>query len=177
MWRSPVHPEVRVPDQLEERSKPDGFGTVDTHGGDLDSVHRVVMVVAVDLGIEGERPLRDLTHASFVRLVDLPSALGGDLFGRWTPRRALERPVDLVTPAGALARVRLEVEAGRDDYAESGAPAELGDDIAGARVGDAVRRCDHNTSSPYLPGERARQALALWAARPVCAAREYTGTE
>ncbi len=45
---------------------------------------------------------------------------------------------------GALARVRLEVEAGRDDDAEPGAAAELGDDIAGARVGDAVRRCDHD---------------------------------
>src|SRR2546427_9502338 len=66
----------------------------------------------------------------------------------------------LLTPAGALASVRLDREALRDHDAETRAAAEVGGDIGGAHVRGAVRRRDHEPASaglgadPTLPGRR-----------------------
>ena len=88
--RVAVHAQVRVADQLEERSEPEGLVPVDTHGGDLDPADRIAMVVPVDLGIEGDRAPARPRAPPLVGLVDQPSALGSDLVGRRTSRDALE---------------------------------------------------------------------------------------
>ena len=152
---------MRVADQLAERAQPLGLGPIDADGGDLDPVRRVGMAVAVDLGVKDDRPLRDLAHASLVRLVHPPGAFGGDLLRRRTARHTLERPVHLVPAPGALARVRLDVEAGRDDDAEPRAAAELGGDVRGARVGDSVGRRHHDPGAADRTGEPAGHALEL----------------
>ena len=99
-----VGPQVRVADQLEKRPQPHGLVAVDAHGRDLDLARGVAMVVAVDLGVEDQGPLRDVANPQLERSVDLAGGLAGDLFGRRTPGRALERAVDLVTAAGTIAR-------------------------------------------------------------------------
>ena len=86
---------------------------------------------------------------------------------------ALERPVHLVAAAGTLARVGLDVEAGRDDDAEPRAAAELGGDLSGARVGDAVGRRHHDPAPARIVPERragharrARGTMALASQQP-----------
>src|SRR3989475_13181150 len=61
----------------------------------------------------------------------------------------------LLTPAGALASVRLDREARRDHDAETRAAAEVGGDIGGAHVRGAVRRRDHEPASAGLGVGRA----------------------
>ena len=80
-----------VADQLQERPEAQRLVAVDAHRRDLDPVGDVAMVVAVDLGVEDQRPLRDLTNPLLVRPVHLPGAFAGDFFGCRTPGRALER--------------------------------------------------------------------------------------
>ena len=149
--------QVRVADQLEERPQPQRVVAVDAHRRDLDLVGHVAMVVAVDLGIERQRPLRDVADALLVRLVDSARPLGRHLFRGRPARRALERAVDLIAPSRARARVGLEAEPGRDDDAEPGAAPDLDHHLAGPRVRAAVRRCDDDAGPAHLPRDLARE--------------------
>src|SRR3989441_4727088 len=105
---------MRVADQLEQRPQPEGQLAVDADGRDLDPPGGVPMVVAVDLRQEPERPARDLADTRLVRVVDLARAVGGDLLRGRAAGGALRGAIDLLTPAGALASVRLDREARRD---------------------------------------------------------------
>src|SRR2546430_5758892 len=138
---------MRVADQLEQRPQPEGQLAVDADGRDLDPPGGVPMVVAVDLRQEPERPARDLADTRLVRVVDLARAVGGDLLRGRAAGGALRGAIDLLTPAGALASVRLDREARRDHDAETRAAAEVGGDIGGAHAPGAVRRRDHQPPS------------------------------
>src|SRR5438128_3099679 len=117
---------MRVADQLEQRPQPEGQLAVDADGRDLDPPGGVPMVVTVDLRQEPERPARDLADTRLVRVVDLARAVGGDLLRGRAAGDALRGAIDLLTPAGALASVRLDREARRDHDAETRAAAEVG---------------------------------------------------
>src|SRR5262245_60093026 len=119
------------------------------------------MDVAVNLGVENQRPLRGVAHALLVRAIDLARTRARDVFRGRPAGRPLERAVDLIAPAGPLARVGLEVESSGDDDAEPRAPAELGGDLAGARIRAAVRRPDHDARTTQLPRDLARQPLEI----------------
>src|SRR2546426_7837978 len=151
---------MRVADQLEQRPQPEGQLAVDADRRDLDPPGGVPMVVTVDLRQEPERPARDLADTRLVRVVDLARAVGGDLLRGRAAGDALRGAIDLLTPAGALASVRLDREALRDHDAETRAAAEVGGDIGGAHVPGGVRRRGHEPASaragadPPLPGRR-----------------------
>src|SRR3989441_9333044 len=130
---------MRVADQLEQRPQPEGQLAVDADGRDLDPPGGVLMVVAVDLRQEPERPARDLADTRLVFVVDLARAVGGDLLRGRAAGDALRGAIDLLTPAGALASVRLDHEARRDHDAETRAAAEVGGDIGGAPAPGAGR--------------------------------------
>src|SRR2546425_10564687 len=138
---------MRVADQLEQRPQPEGQLAVDADGRDLDPPGGVPMVVAVDLRQEPERPARDLAATRLVRVVDLARAAGGDLLRGRAAGGALRGAIDLLTPAGALASVRLDREARRDHDAETRAAAEGGGDIGGQHVPRGGRPPGHEAAS------------------------------
>src|SRR2546428_11907297 len=114
---------MRVADQLEQRPQPEGQLAVDADGRDLDPPGGVPMVVAVDLRQEAERPARDLADTRLVRVVDLARAVGGDLLRGRAAGAAPRGAIDLLTPAGALARVPRDRETRRGHHAATPAPA------------------------------------------------------
>src|SRR5207302_331040 len=116
--RPGVAAQVGVADHLAQRAQPLRVLRIDAHGGDLDTIGRLAAIVAVDLGVEAQRTLGNLTYPARVALVDEPRALARRLLRRRPARRALERAIDLVAAAGPLARVGFEVEPGGHDEAE-----------------------------------------------------------
>src|SRR5262245_53238750 len=119
------------------------------------------MDVAVDLGVEEKRPLRDVAHPLLVRAIDLARARARDVLRGRPAGRPLERAVDLIAPAWPLARVGLEAESGGDDDAEPRTPAELGGDLAGARIRAAVGCGDHDAPTPDLSRDLPRPPLEV----------------
>src|SRR5688572_3944186 len=151
--RARLPPQMRVAHELRQRAQALRVLLVDTDGGDLDAAGRLETVVAVDLGVEAQRPLRDLPHAPLVRVVDPAGPLAAGVLRRRAARRSLERAVHLIAAAGPLAPFDLALEAGGHHEPEAGATRHLGGDLGGPHVGGAVRGGHHEPGTSGTRGD------------------------
>src|SRR5439155_13417116 len=91
---------------------------------------------------EGERALGDRAHALLVRVVDSTRVRGRHVLGGRPSWNAFHGAVHLVAAARPVRTIGLEGKAAGHDETEARAPGKICRDVAGARIGGAMWRCD-----------------------------------